>query len=66
MESKEIVIVIFSVAESYFISVTRELTMKIDSKIIVSKHLENPSIIASFNAIRRYVTSTLLFRSSSF
>ena len=27
--------------------------MKIDSKVIVSKLLENPSIIASFNAIRR-------------
>ena len=50
---KHDVVVIFSIAESCFLSATKDFVTQIDSKLIVSKLMENPSIIASFNAIRR-------------
>lgn len=47
------VVTIFTFAESYFLTVTKDFVIKIDAQYIVSQLLENMFILAYFNGVRK-------------
>ena len=47
------VVTIFSIAESFFVSATKNFVNKIDASLIVSSLMENAYLIACFNFVRK-------------
>ena len=52
-KAKRDVVLIFTLAESYFLSATKEFVSKIDTKDIVSRMMEDVCVLAYLNSICR-------------